>query len=179
MTETRLSSSTRDGLRIVGRGALAALVALPLAVAAEGPPAGVSPEEWTGIEQQIEAEHHKVTESRRPDRLWRAATFQREGSTALLSYSGLAAWDAAGEPVEARMELAAGGTRRRRSGLQLGNRLRLLADESPFVALGAETGGPSALSLGPGTTDDSSDVGTGGCKTLPYSSWCRRASVPW
>ncbi len=73
MTETRLSSSTRDGLRIVGRGALAALVALPLAVAAEGPPAGVSPEEWTGIEQQIDAERHEVTESDRPGRLWRAA----------------------------------------------------------------------------------------------------------
>jgi hypothetical protein len=72
MTQTRLSSRTRDGLRILLRGALAALVALPLAVAAAGPPAGVSPEEWTGIQQQIEAERHRVAESDRPDRLWRA-----------------------------------------------------------------------------------------------------------
>ncbi|MCU0304656.1 MAG: FG-GAP repeat protein [Thermoanaerobaculales bacterium] len=73
MTETRLSSRSRDGLRIVRRGAIAVLLALPLAVAAAGPPAGVSPDEWAGIEQQIEAERHRIAESDRPDRLWRAA----------------------------------------------------------------------------------------------------------
>ncbi|HSN53549.1 MAG TPA: hypothetical protein VLT32_02710 [Candidatus Sulfomarinibacteraceae bacterium] len=73
MTETRLSSRSRNGLRIVWRGAVTALVALPLSVAAAGPPAGVSPDEWAGIEQQIEAERHKVAESDRPGRLWRAA----------------------------------------------------------------------------------------------------------
>ena len=41
-------------------------------VGADGPPAGVSATEWTGIQEQIEAELHAITESDRPGRLYRA-----------------------------------------------------------------------------------------------------------
>jgi len=40
-----------------------------------------------------------------------AVTFRQEGSNTNLTYSGLDAWDAVGEPLEARMELAGDGTR--------------------------------------------------------------------
>jgi len=53
---------------------LAVIVALgcsPLA-AMEAPPDGVSGEAWTSIQEQIEAERHRVTESDRPGRLYRA-----------------------------------------------------------------------------------------------------------
>ena len=36
------------------------------------PPAGVSGEAWAGIQEQIEAERHRITESDRPGRLYRA-----------------------------------------------------------------------------------------------------------
>jgi hypothetical protein len=40
-----------------------------------------------------------------------AVTFRDESSSTTLSYSGLAAWDAVGAPLEARMKLAGGATR--------------------------------------------------------------------
>ena len=205
---------------------LAAIGALMFAApaTAQQPPVGVGGEAWAGIQEQIEAERHKITESDRPGRLYRAdnpvqrftahfgaedvvivprgrgepawelgmrltawgaahdlqpvhpagaiaednrveyrrgpltewyinttmgleqgftieappgndidelvlemtlagdltpvfskseqgVTFKREGSTAILTYTGLLAWDAVGEPLDARMELEAGGTR--------------------------------------------------------------------
>ncbi len=50
---------------------IAVLTAAGSALAA-GPPAGVSTQEWPTIQAQIEAEHHKITESDRPGRLYRA-----------------------------------------------------------------------------------------------------------
>ncbi|MEX1310625.1 MAG: hypothetical protein AB1Z65_09425, partial [Candidatus Sulfomarinibacteraceae bacterium] len=47
-------------------------LALTSPVFAAGPPAGVGPDEWAGIQTQIEAERHKVVESDRPGRLYRA-----------------------------------------------------------------------------------------------------------
>ena len=41
-------------------------------VSADGPPAGVDPEAWAGIQNQIEVERHKIVESDRPGRLYRA-----------------------------------------------------------------------------------------------------------
>ena len=49
------------------------LVWAPLAaVGADGPPAGVSGEEWANIQKQLEVERHRIVESDRPGRLWRA-----------------------------------------------------------------------------------------------------------
>jgi len=43
----------------------------------------------------------------------KAVTFRSEGSSAFLTYSGLASWDATGQALETRMELAGGGRRLR------------------------------------------------------------------
>ncbi len=51
---------------------IGALLFAPLASGADGPPAGVSNDEWAGIQSQIEVERHKITESDRPGRLYRA-----------------------------------------------------------------------------------------------------------
>ena len=39
---------------------------------ADGPPVGESSEAWAGIQAQIEAERHTITESERPGRIYRA-----------------------------------------------------------------------------------------------------------
>jgi hypothetical protein len=50
---------------------IAVMTAAGSALAA-GPPAGVSTQEWATIQARIEAEHHKITESDRPGKLYRA-----------------------------------------------------------------------------------------------------------
>jgi FG-GAP repeat len=52
---------------------VSAIILTPSAtVGAEGPPTGVSREEWTSIQDQIEVERHRVAASDHPGRLWRA-----------------------------------------------------------------------------------------------------------
>ena len=69
-------SIARHGLRARSWSArlacTAAILLTSLGASADGPPAGVEPEAWAGIQEQIEAERHKITESDRPGRLYRA-----------------------------------------------------------------------------------------------------------
>ena len=53
--------------------ALSSVLVLAVVCAdADGPPAGLSSEAWISIQEQLEVERHRVVESDRPGRLWRA-----------------------------------------------------------------------------------------------------------